>query len=567
MFLFRLLNFYLGLMLMFSFFCFSVSGVIFNMYEKVMLLEWEIFSFLGVNIIMTLLLDWVSLTFTGLVMFISSLVLIYSFYYMSGDKYIVRFTLLVYLFVLSMILMIISPNMISILLGWDGLGLVSYCLVIYYQSFKSNNSGMLTILSNRVGDVAILLSIAWMLDFGSWNFFYFQHFYLGNYGFVLMMVVLAAMTKSAQIPFSAWLPAAMAAPTPVSALVHSSTLVTAGVYLLIRFNYLLGNSSFLLYMGSLTMFMSGLGANFEGDLKKIIALSTLSQLGVMMFVLSLGFYELAFFHLMTHALFKSLLFLCAGSFIHGCGDIQDVRFFGGIYSLMPVSSMFFIGCSISLCGFPFMSGFYSKDLILEVFMMMGGGVALTLIIVLGTLFTVTYSMRLIIHMFFKNMGVLKMITNSESYGMVVPMGILFMFSVIMGSYFSWLLFPSYSVFLPYGFKCFFLLMIFIMSALIYLKKVSFVSLSSGSVSYFYSNFFGSMWFMPLVSTYMIMGGLRLGEYLVKNLDQSWVEYLGGQGTFMLLSSNSSILDFNSFSGMKMYFLGFFFTILVSLFFI
>jgi len=185
--------------------------------------------------------------------------------------------------------------------------------------------------------------------------------------FVLIMVILASITKSAQIPFSAWLPAAMAAPTPVSALVHSSTLVTAGVYLIIRFNYLVGLNLFIFYLGRLTIFMSGLGANFEIDLKKIIALSTLRQLGVIMIVLSLGYSELAFFHLLTHALFKSLLFLCAGVFIHGARDCQDIRFLGGVMSGMPISSLFFVCCSLSLCGFPFLSGFYSKDLILELF--------------------------------------------------------------------------------------------------------------------------------------------------------------------------------------------------------
>jgi NADH-ubiquinone oxidoreductase chain 5 len=145
------------------------------------------------------------------------------------------------------------------------------------------------------------------------------------------MVILAGITKRAQIPFSAWLPAAMAAPTPVSALVHSSTLVTAGVYLLIRFHYILLENNFLFYVGVFTIFISGLGANFEIDLKKIIALSTLSQLGVIIISLGLGLVELSFFHLLTHALFKSLLFLCAGVYIHGVGDIQDIRFLGGMF--------------------------------------------------------------------------------------------------------------------------------------------------------------------------------------------------------------------------------------------
>lgn len=234
---------------------------------------------------------------------------------MEGDNSLNKFIYIIFLFVASIALIILSPNIIRILLGWDGLGLVSYCLVIYYHNVKSYNSGMLTILSNRLGDIAILLCISWIVNFGSFNFYYIQYIDYDLY-VILLLVVIAAITKRAQIPFSAWLPAAMAAPTPVSSLVHSSTLVTAGVYLLIRFHNLLEYNSYLLVISVLTLFMSGLGANYEIDLKKIIALSTLSQLGIIMFILSLGQYEIAFFHLVRHATFKSLLFLCAGYYIH-----------------------------------------------------------------------------------------------------------------------------------------------------------------------------------------------------------------------------------------------------------
>jgi len=239
----------------------------------------------------------------------------------------------------------------------------------------------------------------------------------------------------------------MAAPTPVSALVHSSTLVTAGVYLIIRFSHLFRINLFLFLIGRLTIFMSGLGANFEMDLKKIIALSTLSQLGVIILSLSLGFRELAFFHLLTHALFKSLLFLCAGVFIHRSEDCQDIRFLGGIYAGMPVSSLFFICCSLSLCGFPFLSGFYSKDLILEIFMVGGINSFMVVVILIGTFFTVTYSVRLGVYLFLKNIGARVSQALGEPLAMISPMGLLFLISVIAGSGISWLCVPNYSVFL------------------------------------------------------------------------------------------------------------------------
>jgi len=377
------------------------------------------------------------LTFIGFVLLISSIVIIYRIYYMSGDKHFYRFIILVYLFVLSMVFLILSPNIIRILLGWDGLGLVSYCLVIYYQNVKSANAGILTILSNRIGDVAILLSISWLFNYGSWNFFYLQQVYSSfELQIILFLVILAAITKSAQMPFSAWLPAAMAAPTPVSSLVHSSTLVTAGVYLLIRFHYLLGVNNFLFYVGVFTMFMSGLGANFEIDLKKIIALSTLSQLGLIIITLSMGYYELSFFHLLTHALFKSLLFLCAGVYIHSLGDIQDIRHVGGLMLSLPVTSFYFIGSSMALCGFPFLAGFYSKDLILEVYFILHTNSFIFLVIYLSIIFTLTYSIRLIYYMFFKNMGVKSLLGVGEELGIILSMGVLFIFSVAAGRFMS-----------------------------------------------------------------------------------------------------------------------------------
>jgi len=253
---------------------------------------------------------------------------------------------------------------------------------------------------------------------------------------ILFLVILAAITKRAQIPFSAWLPAAIAAPTPVSSLVHSSTLVTAGVYLLIRFNFLLGSNNFLFYTGVFTMFISGLGANFEIDLKKIIALSTLRQLGLIILILSLGLFELAFFHLLTHALFKSLLFLCAGVYIHSMGDIQDIRHLGGLRLSLPITSFYFVGSSIALCGFPFLAGFYSKDLILEAYFIMSTNSFIFLIVFFSTIFTLTYSVRLIYYMFFKNIGVRSLLNVREEIGIIIPMGVLFIFSVLAGRFIS-----------------------------------------------------------------------------------------------------------------------------------
>lgn len=219
---------------------------------------------------------------------------------------------------------------------------------------------------------------------------------------ICAIAILAALTKSAQIPFSSWLPAAIAAPTPVSALVHSSTLVTAGVYLLIRFRNLFTDTElgkFLLLISGLTIFIAGLGANFEFDLKKIIALSTLSQLGLIMRILAIGFYKLAFFHLLTHALFKALLFMCAGAIIHNIKNSQDIRDMGSLTIYMPLTVSCLNIANLALCGFPFLAGFYSKDIILEIVLISELNLFSVFLFFFSTGLTVRYSFRLFYYSF------------------------------------------------------------------------------------------------------------------------------------------------------------------------
>jgi len=268
---------------------------------------------------------------------------------------------------------------------------------------------------------------------------------VGCYSFinlVLGLVILAAITKSAQIPFSAWLPAAIAAPTPVSALVHSSTLVTAGVYLLIRFRALIEFSGVLFLVSLSTMLISGLSACFEQDAKKIIALSTLSQLGVIVFAVSLGIWEIAFFHLLTHALFKSLLFLCIGLYIHGSDNQQDLRGIGCQLINRPVSSCFFFTSSLSLRGFPFLSGFYSKDLIIEVFETYEMGILAYMLVLLSLGFTIIYRIRLISFLWVIEFNFMPVSFNyGEGLLSVTPIAVLYLFSVIGGSSISQLMVP------------------------------------------------------------------------------------------------------------------------------
>ncbi|CAD6238216.1 GSCOCG00012522001-RA-CDS, partial [Cotesia congregata] len=289
-----------------------------------------------------------------------------------------RFIILIIIFVSSIIIIIISINLIVILLGWDGLGLSSYCLVIYYQNKKSYNSGIITILINRV-----------------------------------------------------------AAPTPVSSLVHSSTLVTAGIYLLIRFNYLFSIDFLLLIIiiSRLTIFFSGISANFEFDFKKIIALSTLSQLGLIIFILRFKLPLISFFHLIIHAIFKSLLFLCSGIIIHNFFNNQDIRIISLNNNYIIFVNIVFYAASLTLIGIPFLTGFYSKDFIIEIFNIKYNNYFIFLILYISIGLTVSYSIRLIYYInlkILKNLNFLKFkLFNLINYSILILIFIIIFFGSII----------------------------------------------------------------------------------------------------------------------------------------
>lgn len=536
-------------------------------------IEWEVVSLNSISIVITLLFDWISLLFISFVLIIASLVIFYRKEYIRRDENINRFIILVLIFVLSIILLIISPNLVSILLGWDGLGLVSYCLVIYFQNIKSYNAGILTALSNRIGDVALLLAIAWILNYGSWNYIFYLEIMQNEFEIKIIgrLVILAAITKRAQIPFSSWLPAAIAAPTPVSALVHSSTLVTAGVYLLIRFNVLLENSwlgQFLLLLSGLTIFIAGLGANFEFDLKKIIALSTLRQLGLIIRILSIGFFKLAFFHLLTHALFKALLFICAGAIIHNINNSQDIRLIGGLRIHIPLTSACFNVSNLALCGIPFLAGFYSKDIILEVVIIRNINIFSFFLYFFSTGLTVCYSFRLVYYSITGDLNCRRLnILNDE--GWVILRGILglLFIRIIGGRILNWLIFPyPYIICLPIYIK---LLTLFVcIRGGLFGYLISFIKLYSLNKSLIYYNittFLGSIWFMPILRTYkLIFFPLNYGNIVLKSFDQGWSEYFGGQNLYQKLVKYSQILFLIHNNNLKIYLILFVLWVLVLL---
>nr|YP_010010500.1 NADH dehydrogenase subunit 5 [Sycanus croceovittatus]QOH97848.1 NADH dehydrogenase subunit 5 [Sycanus croceovittatus] len=545
-------------------------GVYFLVYDYVLFLDWEILSLNSCSVMMTFLFDWISMIFLGCVFIISSMVVYYSESYMGSDIFKSRFYFLVLMFVMSMMMMIVSPNLMSILIGWDGLGLVSYCLVIYFQNYKSYAAGMLTVLTNRIGDVAILLAIAWMMNYGSWHYIFYMNLWDDTWmSYLILLIILAGFTKSAQIPFSSWLPAAMAAPTPVSALVHSSTLVTAGVYLLIRFSSLLSNlnCSFFLLLSVMTMFMAGLGANFEYDLKKIIALSTLSQLGLMMSILFIGYPILAFFHLLTHAFFKALLFLCAGLMIHCMSDSQDIRHMGAMINHLPFTCSCFCISNFSLCGLPFMSGFYSKDMILEMMSLSFFNFFIFFIFFISVGLTASYSMRLIYFCLSFNMNSFVCQSYYEDNIMMKSMIPLSFLAIFGGSCLSWLIFDCPSLILfPLSLKLLPLLFVFLGGWLGYeFSSIGILTSFFFLRFYSFSYYSGFMWFMPMFSTYMLYGKFfSLSKKYDSVMDSGWGEYVISSGPGFYFSKLSKTLNWYQYNNIKIFMLLFIFVFLISL---
>nr|UPX88259.1 NADH dehydrogenase subunit 5 [Eurycercus lamellatus] len=518
---------------------FVLTGVYLNEIQQSFFLEWVLGSG-SVMFSMTFFLDSFSCFFLSTVTFIAANVVMYSESYMSEDIFADRFIILVFSFVISMILLIISCNIVSLLLGWDGLGLVSYCLVIYYPTKKSSSAGMLTVMSNRVGDVCILLSIGIFGIMGEFNFLVWVDYNFTDKEALFFLLTLAAMTKSAQIPFSAWLPAAMAAPTPVSALVHSSTLVTAGVYLLFRFSSFISelNSSFLLFISVVTLLMAGMVAVFEYDMKKIIALSTLSQLGVMMFAISLGLYKIAFFHLVAHALFKALLFLSAGAYIHGMAGNQDMRLFGGLTQVFPNITVCMNLANLSLCGMPFLSGFYSKDMIVEMAVQSLWNQFMISLFYLGLGLTVIYSVRLTFYTLVVNpMSSLNYSSCDEDPLLTYPIYILTLTALISGPLFSEILFISPTlVFLPFLLKMatWFVIITSILISFIWVNSET-LNLTQFSVFNFFQ---GNMWSLPFLSGLISKFPLSVGNEVLKNYDYGWFEWSS------ILTLKNQVQNFN-----------------------
>nr|YP_009072483.1 NADH dehydrogenase subunit 5 [Pardosa laura]AIP86887.1 NADH dehydrogenase subunit 5 [Pardosa laura] len=475
-----------------------------------------------INIPFSFIMDWISCLFLSAVLIISSMILMFSMYYIPKKEH-KKFSLMLIMFVLSMIILIISNNMFLVLLGWDMLGLSSYILVIYYQNNSSSGSGSITLLSNRIGDIFILLSIGMMLFSSMWELNMNESFPL----IIMIMLMVTSCTKSAQFPFSAWLPMAMSAPTPISALVHSSTLVTAGVFLMIRISS--NSHPMMMYLtmiiSSMTALYAGLSANWEQDLKKIIALSTLSQMAMMMFAISIMSPYLAYFHMIIHAFFKSLMFMCAGIMIHET-SYQDMRMMSMNTINMPMTTTILGLTNAALMGLPFTSGFFSKDMIIEKMISSKMECILTLIMISTIGMTASYSIRM---MHLSNKFTIKCKSDSNNHSSLysnIPILLMSPMAILMGSILLWTLNPEQILFFPIFYKntiLFTLTIGFITGMMLSFKNKKYIKMGLYSIA-LWSIHFMSTKMMVLFSPFMNIYNMN---------DKNWQETYGPHKTFLM----------------------------------
>ena len=415
----------------------------------------------SLNVNWSIKIDALSAVMLVVVTLISSLVHIYSIGYMSQDPHKPRFMAYLSLFTFAMLTLVTSDNFLQLFFGWEGVGLCSYFLIgFWYKKDSANSAAIKAFIVNRVGDFGFALGIFLIFYlFGTVNYnevfqqipqninnkLTFLGLHINSIDLICILLFIGAMGKSAQIFLHTWLPDAMEGPTPVSALIHAATMVTAGVFLVVRcspiFEYSQLTLNIITFVGMSTAFFAATVALVQNDIKKIIAYSTCSQLGYMFFAAGVGAYNVAMFHLFTHAFFKALLFLGSGSVIHSFKDEQNINQMGGVWKKLPYTWVLMIIGTLALTGFPFLSGFYSKDAIIEYAYLRGNtaGYYAVVVGIFTALLTSIYSWRLIFKTFHGtyNNKKLKINTMHESpFVMLTPLIILAIGAIFAGYFFK-----------------------------------------------------------------------------------------------------------------------------------
>ena len=547
------------------------------------------------------------------VLIVSSLVHIYSIGYMSQDPHNQRFFSYLSLFTFMMVILVTANNFLLMFVGWEGVGICSYLLVsFWFTRIAANQSSISAFLTNRVGDCFLTIGMfALLWSFG--NIDYSTIFSLAPFvnedivTIIGICLIIGAMAKSSQVGLHVWLPQAMEGPTPVSALIHAATMVTAGVYLLMRASPLIEYSSTVLiisiWLGAITTVFSSLIGLFQQDIKKVIAYSTMSQLGMMVVAIGLSSYNLALFHLINHAFYKGLLFLGAGAVIHAVSDNQDFRKYGGLRSFLPLSYSVMLIASLSLIAFPFMTGFYSKDFILESTygQFYFSSTVVYFITTIGAMFTTLYSVKVLYLTFLTSPNgpisnykdsFTKHPAHEGDIFMNLPLIVLAIFSIFFGyiskDIFIGLgsgFFADNSIFIhplreimlntefavPIVFKLLLLLFTLLLSIIAiviseFIPKII-INFKFNKMGYNIFSFFNQRFFIELLYNKYITGLiLKLGGQTTKVLDRGSVELLGPFGLekgLLSLSKNISTLDTGVITSYALYILiGLIFYILI-----
>jgi NADH-ubiquinone oxidoreductase chain 5 len=545
------------------------------------------------------------------VLIVSSLVHVYSIGYMGHDPHNQRFFSYLSLFTFMMIILVTANNFLLMFVGWEGVGICSYLLVsFWFTRIAANQSSMSAFLTNRVGDCFLTIGMfAILWSFGNIDYstvFSLAPFINENIVTIIgICLLIGAMAKSSQVGLHVWLPMAMEGPTPVSALIHAATMVTAGVYLLMRASPIIEYSSTVLvlclWLGAITTVFSSLIGLFQQDIKKVIAYSTMSQLGMMVIAIGLSSYNVALFHLVNHAFYKGLLFLGAGAVIHAVADNQDFRKYGGLRSYLPLTYSVMLIASLSLVAFPFMTGFYSKDFILESAygQFYFSSTVVYFIATIGAMFTTLYSVKVLYLTFLTNPNG-PIVNYKKGHAaahegdifMSLPLIILAIFSIFFGyiskDIFIGLgsgFFADNSIFIhpireimlntefavPTLFKLLPLVFTISLSVLAiilseFMPKVL-ISFKLSRLGYNTFSFFNQRFFIELLYNKYVTGlVLKLGGQTTKILDKGSVELLGPFGLekgLLSLSKSISTLDTGVITSYALYILiGLIFYILI-----